>query len=149
MPIPASAAEVILNVLLMLEDETGACCCAPVVLALMVVVVLLVGLFIIMDEDEDDEVAPPPPPPPMMLMNGVPPPPPLPGFGIPSNNDSNNQARANLLNAISSGGFKLKKVDPKEKILSKLANNNPNGMKVPSLSDIQGALARLKKVEMD
>lgn len=92
---------------------------------------------------------PPPPPPPMMLMNGVPPPPPLPGFGIPSNNDSNNQARANLLNAISSGGFKLKKVDPKEKILSKLANNNPNGMKVPSLSDIQGALARLKKVEMD
>ena len=40
---------------------------------------------------------------------------------------------------------------PKEKILSKLANNNPNGinMKVPSLSDIQGALARLKKVDID
>jgi len=53
------------------------------------------------------------------------------------------------LNEISSGGFKLKKVDPKDKILSKLANSNPTGLKVPTLSDIQGALARLKRVEID
>jgi len=78
---------------------------------------------------------PPPPPPPPMLIS-------LP-FGV------GNSARAGLLNEISSGGFKLKKVDPKEKILAKLANNNPTGMKVPSLMDIQGALAKLKKVDID
>jgi hypothetical protein len=94
-----------------------------------------------------------PPPPPLPGISGVPPPPPLPGMtgipGIPGVDSSNNQARAGLLSAIASGGFKLKKVDPKEKILTKLANNNPSGMKVPSLMDIQGALARLKKVEID
>jgi len=77
---------------------------------------------------------PPPPPPPPML------------FGIGNNI---NPVRAGLLNEISSGGFKLKKVDPKDKILEKLANNNPTGMKVPSLMDIQGALAKLKKVDID
>jgi hypothetical protein len=88
---------------------------------------------------------PPPPPPPIMLLNGcAPPPPPLPLLTL-----GTNTSRANLLNEISSGGFKLKKVDPKDKILSKLANSNPTGLKVPTLSDIQGALARLKRVELD
>jgi len=97
-------------------------------------------------------IPPPPPLPGISGMNGIPPPPPLPGMaGIPGVDSSNNQARAGLLSAIASGGFKLKKVDPKEKMLAKLASNNanPNGMKVPSLMDIQGALARLKKVEID
>ena len=98
-------------------------------------------------------IPPPPPLPGISGMNGIPPPPPLPGMtgipGIPGVDSSNNQARSGLLSAIASGGFKLKKVDPKEKILTKLANNNPSGMKVPSLMDIQGALARLKKVEID
>lgn len=82
---------------------------------------------------------PPPPPPPMLLSMPMP-------FG---GSGTGNPARAGLLNAISSGEFKLKKVDPKEKILTKLANNNPTGMKVPSLMDIQGALSRLKKVDID
>ena len=100
-------------------------------------------------------IPPPPPLPGISGMNGIPPPPPLPGMagipGIHGMDSSNNQARAGLLSAIASGGFKLKKVDPKEKMLAKLASNNanPNGMKVPSLMDIQGALARLKKVEID
>jgi hypothetical protein len=87
-----------------------------------------------------------PPPPPMMLLNGgaPPPPPPLQLLTLGANT-----SRSNLLNEISSGGFKLKKVDPKDKILSKLANSNPTGLKVPTLSDIQGALARLKRVEID
>lgn len=90
-----------------------------------------------------------PPPPPLLGISGIPPPPPLPGMtGMPAM-DSDNKARASLLSAIASGGFKLKKVDPKEKMLAKLANNNPSGMKVPSLMDIQGSLSRLKKVEID
>ena len=85
------------------------------------------------------------------ILNGIPPPPPppMPGMVPNMNSGSNNQARANLLNEIASGGFKLKKIDPKDKILNKLANTNPTGMKVPSLADIQGALAKLKKVEID
>jgi hypothetical protein len=84
-------------------------------------------------------------------MNGIPPPPPPPLSGHMQNNsgEGDNKARASLLNAIALGNFKLKKIDPKEKILNKLANNNPNGIKVPSLADIQGALTRLKKVEID
>ena len=62
----------------------------------------------------------------------------------------NTISRAGLLNTISGGGFKLKKVDAnqvkKDKIL---ANTNSTGLKVPSLMDIQGALAKLKKVELD
>ena len=63
-----------------------------------------------------------------------------------------------LLKNISGGGFKLKKVDmnecisedsKKEKILSKLVKTGSNGLKVPSLGDIQGALSRLKKVDLD
>jgi len=63
-----------------------------------------------------------------------------------------------LLKNISGGGFKLKKVDinesisedsKKEKILSKLVKTGSNGLKVPSLGDIQGALSRLKKVDLE
>jgi hypothetical protein len=89
-----------------------------------------------------------PPPPPIIPMNGIPPPPPLPGQININSGDGNNKNRASLLSAISSGNFKLKKIDPKEQILSKLANNNPIGMKVPSLADIQGALSRLKKIDI-
>ena len=86
-------------------------------------------------------------------VNGVPPPPPPPiniGGGLGSVMGSNaNAVRANLLSEISQGGFKLKKIDPKEKLLNKLQNNHPSGLKVPSLMDIQGALAKLKKVDLD
>lgn len=94
---------------------------------------------------------PPPPPPPPSHM-GIPPPPPPPPFpGIHGSSvDGNNTSRAGILNAINTGGFKLKKVDTdqvkKDKVL---ANTNPTGLKVPSLMDIQGALAKLKKVDLD
>jgi hypothetical protein len=95
-------------------------------------------------------IPPPPPLSPLLSMGiGAPPPPPLP-FLLGSSTDSNTAARAGLLSAINTGGFKLKKVDAnqlnKDKIL---ANTNPTGLKVPSLMDIQGALAKLKKVEID
>jgi len=62
-----------------------------------------------------------------------------------------------LLKNISGGGFKLKKVDiSKEtendkKSLSSIIKQSQSqkGLKVPSLDDIQGALARLKKIEID
>jgi hypothetical protein len=64
-----------------------------------------------------------------------------------------------LLNSISSiggisgGGFKLKKVNleenEEEKTKAKLLMKVNTGMKVPSLNDIQGALSRLKKIEID
>jgi hypothetical protein len=82
---------------------------------------------------------PPPPPPPLPFLQGS-----------GSSHDGNNSSRAGILNAINSGGFKLKKIDAnqlkKDKIL---ANTNPTGLKVPSLMDIQGALAKLKKIELD
>jgi hypothetical protein len=87
-------------------------------------------------------------PSPLPHPPGIPPPPPLfiPSLSI----DANNTVRTGLLNAINSGGFKLKKIDDnqikKDKIL---ANTNPTGLKVPSLMDIQGALSRLKKVDLD
>jgi hypothetical protein len=65
----------------------------------------------------------------------------------------------NLLNNISNGGFKLKKVNmnentnnnsnTKDKIVSGLMKSGSNMLKVPTLGDIQGALAKLKKVELD
>lgn len=95
---------------------------------------------------------PPPPPPPPMGMGMLPPPPPP----LPPNLGTSNPSMAGLLNEINKGGFKLKKVDPeeharqmKEKMVSKLSGNLPSGLKVPTLGDIQGALARLKKVEID
>lgn len=100
--------------------------------------------------------APPPPPlPPPHPQSalGFPNAPPLPGYmpimGVATPIEGNSTTRSNLLNEISTGGFKLKKVDPKDKLLSKLAENNPKGFKVPSLMDIQGALSRLKKVDID
>ena len=83
-----------------------------------------------------------------------------------SNNISNNistlpirpnmpNMQLDLLKNISGGGFKLKKISDnlsinedstKEKILSKLVKSSSNGLKVPSLGDIQGALSKLRKV---
>ena len=86
---------------------------------------------------------PPAPPPPIPLMNS-----------LNGTNNNNTVARANLLSAINSGNFKLRKVDEnsqdntKKRILDKLANQN-SGILVPSLEAIQGALAKLKKVDMD
>ena len=59
----------------------------------------------------------------------------------------------NLLANIGIGGFKLKKVNTddniKNKIISGLIKSGASGLKVPSLGDIQGALSRLKKVDLD
>jgi len=92
------------------------------------------------------------------LLSGIPPPPPPPPLPIIiSNIPLIGQSRSGLLNEISKGGFKLKKIDleevehqKKEKILSKLEKTSGLlGSKVPSLGDIQGALAKLKKVDID
>jgi len=93
----------------------------------------------------------PPPPPPLPFGIPPPPPPPLPGGigGMGCMGGSDSQTRASLLSTISSGGFKLKKVDPKEKMMDKVLKQNTSGLKVPSLADIQGALARLKRVDID
>ena len=100
--------------------------------------------------------------PPISLLSGIPPPPPPPPPPLPlpmmiSNIPLIGQSRSGLLNEISKGGFKLKKIDleevehqKKEKILSKLEKTGGLlGSKVPSLGDIQGALAKLKKVDID
>ena len=79
--------------------------------------------------------------------------------GLPSLPIARPSIQLDLLKNIT-GGFKLKKVEKdkddsnssqemKDKILNKINKNNSNGLKVPSLGDIQGALARLKKVELD
>ena len=80
-----------------------------------------------------------------------------------TNTISNTQPniKLDLLKNISLGGFKLKSVknndndnekdnekDKKDKLLSKIMNNG-NGLKVPTLGDIQGALSKLRKVEID
>ena len=74
--------------------------------------------------------------------------------------------KLDLLKNISSGGFKLKSVKnndndndndndnkkQKDKIKDKIINNrngNDKGLKVPTLNDIQGALSKLRKVEID
>jgi hypothetical protein len=64
--------------------------------------------------------------------------------------------KLDLLNNINKGGFKLKKVDinenenEKQKMKDKILNKiNNNGIKVPSLGDIQGALSKLKKIDLD
>jgi len=79
-------------------------------------------------------IPPPPPPPPPALQGGL----------------DINVSRAGILSAINAGEFKLRKVDnqqlKKDKIL---ANTNPTGLKVPSLMDIQNALSKLKKIEID
>lgn len=66
--------------------------------------------------------------------------------------------KLDLLKNISLGGFKLKTVKHndndnekiKDKVLTKLmSNGTSNGLKVPTLNDIQGALSKLRKVEID
>lgn len=97
-------------------------------------------------EGNSGNLSMPPPPPP---------PPGFPGLGLPGPlviKPPTNPMSA-VFNQISGGGFKLKKIDPeeqKEKMKNKVLGNNVNtDLKVPSLMDIQGALARLKKVDMD
>ena len=89
------------------------------------------------------------------------------GIGIDQDNNKNSVLDINnilpsrpniqldLLKNIS-GGFKLKKVNieeqaknTKDKIVSGLAKSGSNMLKVPSLGDIQGALSRLKKIDID
>jgi hypothetical protein len=84
-----------------------------------------------------------------LSISGIPPPPPPPPPTMFSKTGNDSNIRVGLLNEISQGGFKLKKIDPKEKLISKLSTSIPGGIKVPSLGDIQNALARLKKVEID
>uniref|UniRef100_A0A6C0HMW2 Uncharacterized protein n=1 Tax=viral metagenome TaxID=1070528 RepID=A0A6C0HMW2_9ZZZZ len=83
------------------------------------------------------------------------------GAHINLHQSSSNPSRNILLNAINLGGFKLKKASQQElsndstnnsshdknKMLNKLVNRN--NLLVPSLSAIQSALSKLKKVEMD
>jgi hypothetical protein len=63
--------------------------------------------------------------------------------------------KLDLLKNINSGGFKLKKVDinqnenENKKIKDKILNNINNTLKVPTLCDIQGALSKLKKLNLD
>ena len=69
--------------------------------------------------------------------------------------------KLDLLKNINLGGFKLKAVNTnnddsngnnthKDKILNKNSNNhNHKGLKVPTLGDIQGALSKLRKVDID
>ena len=74
--------------------------------------------------------------------------------------------KLDLLKNISNGAFKLKKVEKdendnkdnkdntrkniKDKILNMVNNNTNNlGLKVPTLCDIQGALSKLRRVEID
>ena len=60
--------------------------------------------------------------------------------------------KLDLLKNINNNAFKLKKVsidDNKIDKINKLINLNNNGLKVPTLDDIQGALSKLKKVEID
>jgi len=90
-----------------------------------------------------------------------------------SNTDENNESRSSsigrmgMMNAIGPmgglgrgllnniiGGIKLKKVDTTEIIKDKILNNinnmsNNKQLKVPSLNDIQGALSKLKKINID
>jgi len=63
--------------------------------------------------------------------------------------------KLDLLKNINLGGFKLKKVDinenetEKQNIKNKILNNINNTLKVPTLCDIQGALSKLKKLNLD
>jgi len=87
-----------------------------------------------------DRVPPPPPPLPMLL----------------NQTQTHRPLISGILTAINTGEFKLKKLDinsktnSTNKLLDKISNQgNPNGLKVPTLNDIQGALARLRKIDMD
>jgi hypothetical protein len=86
----------------------------------------------------------------------------LPNTLLPNTQLPNTQPniKLDLLKNISLGGFKLKTVKNndndndnekiKDKVLTKLmSNGTSNGLKVPTLNDIQGALSKLRKVEID
>lgn len=115
------------------------------------------GPYVIGKSDGCVKGAPPPPPLPFNqpfgnIAGGIPPPPPpLPGNIL----GDTSAGRASLLSEISKGGFKLKKVsagdssESSNSILNKIQAKHPSGLRVPSLMDIQGALARLKKVDLD
>ena len=93
--------------------------------------------------------------------SGIPPAPPM--FPPPdvSSGASPPNIRGALFSSIASGNFKLKKMDPnkiksdssgnsgKNKGSGNGNGNNPNELKVPSLSEITGALAKLRKVVME
>lgn len=92
---------------------------------------------------------PPPPPPPPSLDGNI-------------NNISGGNARSALFSSIASGNFKLKKMDPNDVRSSGSGGNsnnsgggnsnkknNPNELKVPSLAEITGALAKLRKVVIE
>ena len=77
-----------------------------------------------------------------------------------SNSNNSNNAIGNGISGLTQGllnnivgGVKLKKVDitqQKQNIKDKILSNlNSNQLKVPSLNDIQGALARLKQIKFD
>ena len=84
-------------------------------------------------------------------------PPTVPSTTILKPNILNQSLKLDLLKNITSGGFTLKKVDNneisqtptniKDKVLNNINNNN--GLKVPTLCDIQGALSKLKKIDLD
>lgn len=83
------------------------------------------------------------------INKSIPPPPPE----MPKLNIGLGNSMSAILGQINGGGFKLKKVnqeEQKDKIKNKILSNNVNtDLRVPSLMDIQGALSKLKKVEMD
>ena len=84
-----------------------------------------------------------------------------------NNTDLQPSIKLDLLKNISGGGFKLKSVKEnannknnsnhenntnqiqKDNLLNKMNSNNSKGLKVPTLNDIQGALSKLRKVEID
>ena len=91
---------------------------------------------------------PPPPPPPPSLDGNI----------NSINNISGGNARSALFSSIASGNFKLKKMDPNDirsgsnsvgNSNNSNKKNNPNELKVPSLSEITGALAKLRKVVIE
>jgi len=88
----------------------------------------------------------------------MPQPPPIDGISSPI---ARPNLQLDLLKNIGGGGFKLKKIDKDainaENALNKLNPaknnmnniNNKNGLKVPTLLDITGALSKLKKIHID
>jgi hypothetical protein len=102
----------------------------------------------------------PPPPPPMFLggaNGGIPPPPPPPFLSSVSGGGSAPSLHSALFSSIVTGNFNLKKMDAaqveKDKLAAAKNNNtnakNPNGLKAPSLDEITGALAKLRRINTE
>ena len=102
----------------------------------------------------------------IIIGSGIPPPPPPPfppingnsggnsGYMVNNINISNTNTRSALFSSIASGNFKLKKMDPNDVRCNSdnsgnNRKNNPNELKVPSLAEITGALAKLRKVVIE